>query len=178
MKLRGLLLLSALLAVTQIPAAELVSGPVIEGYGAAYVIEDADVALATDHVYKVVWEITDYAGEPDGINRSLDRVARFLNLHAANGLEAEDMQLGVVVHGRALINMLSDASYQARFDRVNPNLELLEALADAGVEFFVCGQSMARRDFAKSELAEPVKLATSALTMVHQLQFEGYTLQP
>ncbi len=178
MKFRVIFALSALLTAAQITAAELVSGPVIEGYGASYVIEDADVPLATDHIYKVVWEITDYAGEPDGINRSLDRVARFLNLHAANGLAPEDMQLGVVVHGRALMSMLSDASYQSRFGQANPNLELLEALSAAGVEFFVCGQSMARRDFAKSELAEPVKLATSALTMVHQLQFEGYTLQP
>ena len=37
---------------------------------------------------------------------------------------------------------------------------------------------MGFRGFAKSELAEPVKLATSALTMVHQLQFDGYTMQP
>ncbi len=178
MKLRGLFVLFASLVATQSLAAELVDGPVIEGYGAAFVIEDTDVPLATDHVYKVAWEVTDYAGEPDGINRSLDRVARFLNVHAANGLPKEDMQLGVVVHGRALMSMLSDASYQERFGQANPNLELLEKLAAAGVEFFVCGQSMARRDFAKSELAEPVKLAVSALTMVHQLQFEGYTLQP
>ena len=178
MKLRGLFVLSASLLATQIFAAEPETGPIVDGYGAAFVIEDADVPLATDHVYKVAWEITDYAGEPDGINRSLDRVARFLNLHAQNGLAAEDMEIGVVVHGRALISMLSDTSYQERFDRTNPNLELVEKLAAAGVQFFVCGQSMARRDFAKSELAEPVKLATSALTMVHQLQFEGYTLQP
>ncbi len=134
--------------------------------------------LATDHVYRVAWEITGYTGEPDSVNRNLDRIARFLNLHAKNGLPKESMELGVVVHGRALINMLNDEAYQARFGQTNPNLELLERLSAAGVEFFVCGQSMAFRGFEKSELAEPALLATSALTMVHQLQFEGYTFQP
>lgn len=178
MKIRSLFALSAFLLGTQLLAAEPETGPIIDGYGASYVIDNADVPLATDHVYKVAWEITDYAGEPDAVNRTLDRVARFLNLHAQNGLPEENMQLGVVVHGRALINMLSDASYQERFDSSNPNLDLLQKLAAAGVDFFVCGQSMARRGFVKSELAEPVMLATSALTMVHQLQFDGYTFQP
>jgi intracellular sulfur oxidation DsrE/DsrF family protein len=174
----SLLVLPASLLVTQLLAAEPTTGPIIEGYGASFVVENADVPLMTDHVYRVAWEITDYQGEPDSINRNLDGVARFLNLHAKNGVPKENMHLGVVVHGSALMNMLSDVAYQARFDRKNPNLDLVQKLSDAGVEFFVCGQSMAFREFAKSELAEPVKLATSAMTMVHQLQFEGYTIQP
>lgn len=178
MKSHGLLVFPAALTLTQIFAAEPTTGPIIDDYGASVVVEDVDVPLMPDHVYRVAWEITDYAGEPDAVNRSLERVARFLNLHAKNGVPKENMHLGVVVHGRALMNMLHDDAYQARFERKNPNLDLVEKLSAAGVEFFVCGQSMAFREYAKSELAEPVKLATSALTMVHQLQFEGYTLQP
>ncbi|MGD8324713.1 MAG: DsrE family protein [Gammaproteobacteria bacterium] len=175
---RCLFVLSALLFCSPLLAAEPETGPIIDGYGAAYLVPDADVPLLPDHVYRVAWEITEYANQPDGVNRRLERVARFLNLHARHGVPKENMHMGVVVHGTALMNMLSDAAYQARFGRTNPNLDLVEKLAAAGVEFFVCGQSMAGRGFAKSELAEPVKLATSALTMVHQLQYEGYTLQP
>ena len=87
------------------------------------------------------------------------------------------MPLAVVIHGAALINVLNDASYQERYQMKNPNLDLLQKLSDAGVEFFACGQSMAGRGFAKSELAGPVQLALSAMTMVHQLQDQGYSLQ-
>jgi intracellular sulfur oxidation DsrE/DsrF family protein len=140
------------------------TGPVIDGYGAAFVVEDRDVPLIPDHVYRVVYEITAYGNAPDGVNAELDRVARFLNLHGKNGA--------------ALVNMLNDAAYQQRFEIKNPNLELLQKLSDAGVKLYVCGQSMAGRGFAKAELARGVQLALSAMTMVHQLQDQGYTLQP
>ena len=167
------------LLVMSVPLAaqQATTGPVIEGYGASFVIDNADVPLIDDHVYRVVFEITGY-DNPGGVNRNLDRVARFLNLHAKNGVPVENMHLAVVMHGAALVNALSDEASQARFSTDNPNLEIARLLADAGVEFYVCGQSMGMRGFAKSELAEPYKLATSALTMVHQLQSQGYTYQP
>jgi intracellular sulfur oxidation DsrE/DsrF family protein len=175
---RALLALSTLLLSAQLLAAEPTTGPVIDGYGASFVINDSDVPLIDNHVYRVFWEVTGYNGSPDSVNRNLDRVARFLNLHAKNGVPAENMELAIVVHGAALVNALDDESYQTRFDMKNPNLDLVQKLADAGVQIYVCGQSMGFRDFAKSELSEPVKLATSAMTMVHQLQFEGYTMLP
>ena len=158
-------------------AQQATTGPVIEGYGASFVIENADTPLIDEHVYRVVFEITGYDNQ-GAVNRNLDRVARFLNLHAKNGVPVENMHLAVVIHGAALVNALSDEASQARFGADNANLEISKLLADAGVEFYVCGQSMGMRGFAKSELAEPYKLATSALTMVHQLQSQGYTYQP
>jgi intracellular sulfur oxidation DsrE/DsrF family protein len=154
------------------------TGPVIDGYGASFVIDNADVPLIEDHEYRVVFEITGYDQSPGGVNRNLDRVARFLNLHAKNGVDPKDMHLAVVIHGAALVNALNDDAYETRLEMANPNLELAERLAAAGVEFYVCGQSMGMRGFAKSELAAPFKLATSALTMVNQLQAQGYTFQP
>jgi intracellular sulfur oxidation DsrE/DsrF family protein len=154
------------------------TGPVIDGYGNSFFVEDRDVPLIPDHIYRVVYEITAYDGAPDSVNFQLDRVARFLNMHGKNGVKTEAMQLAVVVHGAALINMLNDDSYQERFETKNPNLELLQKLSAAGVQLYVCGQSMGGRGFAKSELASGVQLALSAMTMVHQLQDQGYTLQP
>ena len=153
------------------------TGPIIADYGAAFVVDNADRPLKDDHVYKVVFEITGY-DNPGGLNRNLDRVARFLNLHAKNGVAPENIQAAVVLHGAALVNALNEESYQTRFDSENPNRDIAEALSAAGVQFFVCGQSMGGRGVGKEELAEPFRLATSALTMVHELQAEGYTLQP
>ena len=178
MFIRSALALSVLVFIPHAFAAEPTTGPVIDGYGASFAVEDRDVPLISEHVYRVVWEITEYGDQPVSVNRKLDSVARFLNLHAKNGVPTEKMELAVVLHGAALITALNDESYEARYQRKNPNLELVQKLSAAGVQIFVCGQSMGFREFAKDELAQPIKLAASAMTMVHQLQFEGYTLQP
>lgn len=175
---RGPLTFLILLLSTQLLSAEPTTGPVIDGYGESFAVEDRDAPLIDDHVYRVAWELTEYSGAPDSVNRGLNRVARFLNLHGKNGVPTENMQLAVVLHGQALNTALNDESYQTRYQLHNPNLDLVQKLSAAGVQFYVCGQSMGFREYAKSELAEPVKLAASAMTMVHQLQFEGYTLQP
>lgn len=49
-------------------------------------------------------------------------------------------------------------------------------LHDAGVKFYICGQSMAFGGVDKSELASPVKVALSVMTMLTVLQAEGYAL--
>jgi len=175
---RVLLTIAVLSVSCQTALAQPTTGPVIDGYGASFVIDNPDVPLIEDHVYRVVFEVTGYEQSPATVNFNLDRVARFLNLHAKNGVDPDNMHLAVVVHGAALVNALSDDAYETRFEMANPNLELAEKLAQAGVEFYVCGQSMGMRGFAKSELAPPFKMATSALTMVNQLQAQEYTYQP
>jgi len=175
---RGALTFFILLLFTPLLSAQPTAGPVIDGYGESFAVEDRDAPLIDDHVYRVVWELTEYNGAPESVNRGLNRVARFLNLHGKNGVPTENMHLAVVLHGQALMTALNDESYQKRNESHNPNLDLVQKLGAAGVQFYVCGQAMGFRGFAKSELAEPVKLAASAMTMVHQLQFEGYTLQP
>jgi len=173
-------ILALLISSLSIPlfAAEPTTGPIIDGYGAAFAVEDRDVPLVKDHVYRVVYEITAYEGSPDSVNRELDAVARFLNMHGKNGVPPENLQLAVVIHGAALVNVLSDASYRERLQIANPNLDLVQKLLAAGVRFYACGQSMGFRGFEKSELADGVKMALSAMTMVHQLQADGYTMQP
>jgi intracellular sulfur oxidation DsrE/DsrF family protein len=178
MLVRCLLASSIAVLPLSLPAAEATTGPIIDGYGAAFAVENRDVPLVRDHIYRVVYEITAYEGSPDSVNRELDIVARFLNMHGKNGVPIKDLQLAVVIHGAALINVLNNESYKNRFQKDNPNLDLLQKLSAAGVKFYACGQSMGFRGFDKSELANVVQLALSAMTMVHQLQADGYTLQP
>ena len=56
-------------------------GPVIEGYGPTYPINDRDVPLREDFVYNAVF---DSAANPDvtRLNTGLVSVARFLNMHS------------------------------------------------------------------------------------------------
>ena len=51
-------------------------------------------------------------------------------------------------------------------------------LHEAGVAFYACGQSMGFSGISKSELAPPVKVALSAMTMMTVLQSAGYALIP
>ncbi len=153
-------------------------GPAIEGYGPTYPIDDRDVPLAEGRKYKAVFDLATYDEGVSALNRRLVSVARFLNMHVRNGTAIEDMDLAVVVHGGAVKNLLTNDAYQARFNQGNPNLELLNKLHAAGVKVFVCGQSMAFGGIAKSELAEPAQVALSAMTMLTELQNDGYALLP
>lgn len=170
--------LAILVIALQATAQEPLYGPEIEGYGPVFAIEDRDVPLHNDRSYKAVFDASVYPGNNDALNVELESVARFINMHSVNGIAIERMEIAVVVHGAALRSVLSDDAYRSRFDADNPNSELLRKLQAAGVSFYVCGQSMGFRGFRKEELADRVKLSLSAMTMLVDLQADGYSLIP
>ncbi len=101
-----------------------------------------------------------------------------MNMHGKNGVPLEDLDVAVVVHGQALLAMLDDATYEDMFGVKNPSLPLLHDLADAGVQLYVCGQSLGFRGLHKSALADNVKVGLSAMTLLVTLQADGYTFLP
>lgn len=153
-------------------------GPIIEGYGPTYPIDDRDVALPAGQHYKAVFDLVDYQAGPDRLNRSLERVARYMNMHGRHGVAADAMTLAIVVHGSAIENLMNDTAYRSRHGIDNPNLPLLDRLSDAGVQVFVCGQSLAFRGVSKAELVGSAHVALSAMTMLTVLQSQGYALLP
>ena len=144
-------------------------GPVIEGYGPTYSINDRDVPLQEGFVYKAVFDIAEDPA-PESVNRNLVSVARYLNMHARNGVPVENMDLAIVVHGPAVKNLLVEDN--------NPNLELISLLQEAGVDFYICGQSMTFGGIVRNELTGGVQVALSAMTMLTILQSDGYALLP
>ena len=153
-------------------------GPAIDGYGPAYRIENRDVALEKAATYRAVFDVASYSKDTSQISRRLVSVARFLNMHARNGTPIGNMDLAVVLHGAAVKTALTKDAYNRRYNSDNPNLELLNRLHDAGVRFYICGQSMAFGGVKKDELAMPVQVALSAMTMLTVLQNDGYALLP
>ena len=145
-------------------------GPAIEGYGPTYPIDDRDVQLEDGFVYRTVFDIARYSDDKSALNNRLVSVARYLNMHARNGVPVEKMDLAIVVHGPAVRNMLAKED--------NPNLELIAKLQEAGVSFFICGQSMTFAGAKKSELARGVQVGLSAMTMLTILQADDYALIP
>ena len=169
MLLRPAIIAIAVMLLAPALADEPSLGPVVEGYGPTYPIDDRDVPLREGFVYKAVFDIAEDPA-PESVNRNLVSVARYLNMHARNGVSVEDMDLAIVVHGAAVRNLVVNDD--------NPNLELISLLRKAGVDIYVCGQSMAFGGIAKDELASGVQIALSAMTMLTILQSDGYALLP
>ena len=164
-----------LLAASSLQAQEPSFGPVIDGFGPTYPISVRDVALEESFVYQAVFDAVDNPDEKS-LNTGLVSVARYLNMHARSGVAVENMNVAVVAHGPALKALFSDEAYRTHYGIDNPNSELLQKLDDAGVSFYVCGQSMAFGGFDKKELIAPANVALSAMTMLTVLQSEGYAL--
>jgi intracellular sulfur oxidation DsrE/DsrF family protein len=127
---------------------------------------------------KAVFDITADA-KPGEVNKGLEQVARLLNLYGAAGLKAGDVKIAAVCHGAADKAVLNDAAYFARFKvAANPNLPLIRDLKKAGVEVFVCGQSLHDLGFKAEEVAEEVPVADSAMLVLVNKQADGYAYIP
>lgn len=155
-----------------------IKGPVFSDYGPVFKMEDRDVPLVEGLKYKVFFDVTQAANETFQRNFRIESVARFINMHAMNGVSLEDMDIAVVLHGSATRDTLSQEAYQERYLDENPTLDLIEQLHAKGVRFYLCGQSLYFMKQKKADLAPQVELALSAMTMSTQLQAEGYTLIP
>ena len=72
--------------------------------------------------------------------------------------------------------ILNNTGYQKKYGIDNPNLELINQLKDAGVELYVCGQSLVARDYAFEDVNPQVETALSMLTVVTEKTMQGYQL--
>jgi intracellular sulfur oxidation DsrE/DsrF family protein len=171
-------LLAMLLLTGSVCALEPQTGPVIKDYGPVYDVPEGAWNLDGDTHYKVSMDVSATGDFSSDLNRRIESAARFLNLHARNGIDQKNIEFAIVVHGPAGKDLLKDTAYEARFDEPNPNTAMLNALHSAGVKIYLCGQTAAYRGYAVEELNPAVSLALSAMTAHVRLQSEGFTLIP
>ena len=159
-------------------AQEVSYGPVFAEFGPVADVPDADFAIPEDASFHVAFDVSRAAGEGK-LNRGFESAARLINMHARAGVEPMENRAAVVVHGAAVLDLLSDAAWVAR-DRgeANPSGAMVRDMIDHGVRFIVCGQSAAGQGVAKSELIPGMELALSAMTAHALLQQQGYTVNP
>ncbi len=153
-------------------------GPVFTEYGPVFKVEQSDVTLIKGFKYKVLFDISQGAENNFNLNRRIESVARFINMHAMNGVKLQDMDIAVVLHGSATRDVFTQQAYQEKFLDDNPSLDLVEKLHAKGVKFYLCGQSLYFQKGKKIDLAPQVNLALSAMTISTMLQADGYTLIP
>lgn len=148
--------------------------PVIDGYGR--IAEYDDVAIKPDpsKVYKVLFHITSDK-EREGVNASLWKMARLINLLENGGVPKRNIKLAAVISGTATPITLTEESHIERMNKPNPNLDLMKKLTDYGVEIHLCGQAAAEKKInPKTELNAYTKLTLSALIDIPFYQMEGY----
>ncbi len=172
----GATLLISLASATAFSQEAFHAGPLIPDYGRIATI-DSDLEIPSDLILQLAFDVS--TGSGGSLNRSLDSVARFLNMHVEAGVSPERLQPVVVIHGSAAFDALKATRYDAQYSgETNPNAGLIAALLANGVKIYLCGQSAAARGIDKSDLLPGVKLALSAMTVHAMLQQQGYSLNP
>ena len=171
-------LANLLLPILALPAisAEFTTGPLIEAYGPNAAVKQT-VPLTGKESFKIAFDAVE-KGPHDKPNPQLQSLARFLNMHVRAGLDPKNLQLTLVVHGKATQDLLNESHYRSKFDSANPNSELIDELLENRVRIIVCGQSAAFQNIENEHLHPGVEMALSAMTAHALLQQQGYTLNP
>lgn len=150
--------------------------PLVKGFGGIYEVPDATERPDPSLEYKIIVDMTTGPEDTKQISRWVDNVARLMNLHGLAGVKREQMHVKVVIHGGAVFTLLNDEEYQKKYEVNNPNLPVYEALKDAGVDIYVCGQTMRARSLNKDDIWSGTEITHSALTTITTYVPQGYTL--
>lgn len=150
--------------------------PLVKSYGAVWEIPDADQRPDPKMKYKILIELTEGSAKSDTLNIYLEAVATLINMHAVEGVPKENLDFIVVLRKMATNSILNNEYYNERFKTDNPNLQLIKELEEAGVKFYVCGQTLIRAKIDRSKLLPQAKVATAVLTAMTTFQLQGYKL--
>lgn len=152
------------------------SGPIIKDYGTVWKVANLDYKVDIVNDLKAVFDIMDSPESHKVVNKSIETVARFLNMHAQSDVPVDNLKFALVVHNKASKDIITNKAYQKRYGTDNPNQKLIKDLLAAGGQVILCGQSSMSRGFPKDDLIEGVQLSLSAMTALIQLQNDNYRL--
>lgn len=150
--------------------------PIVKDFGGIYEIPDATERPDPKGEYKIIIDLVSASDNPQQVNRMVDNIARMVNLHGIAGVPKENIKVKVAVHGGAIFSILQDDYYEKLYGIKNPNLAVFEALKDADVEFYICGQSLIARNMKTSDVWSGADIALSMLTTLTTYVPQGYML--
>ena len=153
--------------------------PPIEPYGATSPTDGAAERPDPTLRYRVLVNVTNASADASRPSPSLEKIARFLNLLAADGVRPQAGDVVAIVHGPATWVVATDAPYAARTKAPNnPNLPLIAKLQAAGVTVAVCSQALHGNNIATKDVAPGIRVDVSAITTLATLQLRGWALIP
>ena len=142
-------------------------GPVFKDFGPVADVE-ATFAIPPGASFKHSFDVAE-AAKKGTANSTLVSAARFINMHVKAGVSEDDIEVAVVVHGKAVFDVA---------DKQSGSADLVAALVEQGVGIIVCGQSAAYYDVGVADLMPGVEMALSAMTAHALLQQNGFTVNP
>jgi intracellular sulfur oxidation DsrE/DsrF family protein len=153
--------------------------PVIEGYGPAIPLPDAAVQPDTSLQYKIICDVgMDKTEGADKYNFQLAHVGRLINVFAVAGMKPDKMKVVAIIHSAATPIVLNNDQYKAKFGKDNPNIKLISELKKAGVQLYVCGQSLGDFEYQRDWVNKDITIALSAQVVLPTYQLMGYALMP
>ncbi len=150
--------------------------PIIKNYGGIYEISEATVIPNSELRYRIVVDAKTGGDQKSDLAFALYNTARMINLHAVGGVQAENIEVVLAIHGGATYSVLDNKTYQKKFGIDNPNIGLIKELKAAGVKLTVCGQSLMGRKITKDQVLPEIDIATSMLTTVSTYQLKGFAV--
>lgn len=128
-------------------------------------------------IYKVVFSIGKPGPDAKTANPALTTVANYVNTLAKYGVPAENRKIAVMIHHRGEgweMILKNDAHRRATEGLDNPNIEMIQKLQAAGVQFRVCGQLVVARKIDPDDILPGIQTDLWALTSLVDLQLDGY----
>ncbi|NNK27459.1 MAG: DsrE family protein, partial [Flavobacteriaceae bacterium] len=139
-----------------------------------FAIEDQDIKTDTSAELKVIFDVSKSSEDKSVVNKYIETAARFLNMHANEGMSNDQLHVAMTIHGGAWQDVLDNDAYKEKYGVDNPNSKLIAQLNEAGVDIILCGQTASFRGMKKEHINPNVKMALSAMTALLQYQANGY----
>ena len=148
----------------------------VPGYEAARDLPGARELPDPKVDYKVVFADGQDAKNPGDVNPMLPTIATYLNTLGKYGVPAEKRHLVIMFHQRTpdIDIVMTNEAYRERYNRDNPNIALIHALKQAGVDIRVCGQGLIGRKIEAKQVNPDVQIDLWAMTTLVNLQLKGY----
>lgn len=148
----------------------------VPGYEAAKDLPGAKELPDPKTDYKVVFADGQDAKNPGDINPMLPTIATYVNTLGKYGVPAEHRHLVIMFHQRTpdIDIVMSNEAYRERYNRDNPNIAIIHALKQAGVDIRVCGQGLIARKIDAKQVNPDVQIDLWAMTTLVNLQLKGY----
>lgn len=162
------------LFISQVTFAQQELFPVIEGYGSVIDMPFETIKPDPTMQFKLLAEAFNGQEDKTELYGPLDYFARVVNAHAYAGVPTEHFKMSIVLFSGSVFTTLNNAEFQTRFGTDNPNLELIQRFQDAGVDVFVCGQSMMKQDIKPEMLIEGLKIGSSRITVASEHLTNGF----
>ncbi len=148
----------------------------VPGYPAARDLPGARELPDPKTDYKVVFADGQDAKNPGDVNPMLPTIATYVNTLGKYGVPAEHRHLVIMFHQRTpdIDIVMTNEAYRERYNRDNPNIAIIHALKQAGVDIRVCGQGLIGRKIDPKQVNPDVQIDLWAMTTLVNLQLKGY----